>query len=93
VLKARLDNVARIINHAMTTIDSNADIIEQLLEHVGETVDHVGGAASAFAQAVEGCQGQLDAIAMDVQDVTITGQNAEKNRTGLIAKVDDASVN
>jgi hypothetical protein len=48
--------------------------------------------AGASAQTVEDCRDQLDAIAEDVQDVNIIGQNAEKNRTGLITKVDDATV-
>jgi hypothetical protein len=48
--------------------------------------------AGASAQTVEDCQRQLDKLATDVQGVTITGQNAAKNRTGLIAKVDDARV-
>jgi hypothetical protein len=42
LLKARLDNVARIIDRVMSTIDHNPDMVRQLLERVGETVEEVG---------------------------------------------------
>ena len=37
LLKARLDNVARIIDRVLTTIDNNPQIIGQLTEQVGQT--------------------------------------------------------
>ncbi|WP_051324862.1 hypothetical protein [Candidatus Solirubrobacter pratensis] len=42
LLKARLDNVARIIDRVMSTIDHNPDMVRELLERVGETVEEVG---------------------------------------------------
>jgi hypothetical protein len=42
LLKARLDNVARIIDRVLTTIDNNPEIIGQLTEPLGEAVAEVG---------------------------------------------------
>jgi hypothetical protein len=44
LLKARLDNVARIIDRVLTTIDNNPAIVGQLTEPVGQAVTEVGGA-------------------------------------------------
>jgi hypothetical protein len=43
LLKARLDNVARIIDRVLTTIDNNPAIVGQLTEPVGQAVTEVGG--------------------------------------------------
>ena len=45
LLKVRLDNVARIIDRVLTTIDDNPDIIEGLTERVGETAEEAVGSA------------------------------------------------
>jgi hypothetical protein len=42
LLKARLDNVARIVDRVLTTIDNNPEIVEQLAQQVGETSEQVG---------------------------------------------------
>jgi hypothetical protein len=42
LLKARLDNVARIIDRVLTTIDNNPQIIGQLTEQVGQVATEVG---------------------------------------------------
>jgi hypothetical protein len=55
LLKVRLDNVARIVDRVLTTVDNNPDIVERLLEHVGETVEEVGaGAGDAVGEFGEG---------------------------------------
>jgi hypothetical protein len=55
LLQVRLDNVARILERVLTTIDNNPDIVEQLLEHVGETVEEVGaGAGEAVGEVGAG---------------------------------------
>jgi hypothetical protein len=55
LLKVRLDNVARIVDRVLTTVDNNPDIVERLLEHVGETVEQVGaGAGEAVGEVGEG---------------------------------------
>lgn len=45
LLKVRLDNVARILDRVLTTIDNNPRIIERLTEHVGQAVEGVGSGA------------------------------------------------
>ena len=46
LLKVRLDNVARIIDRVLTTIDNNPDIVERLIEQVGEATEEIGAGAS-----------------------------------------------
>jgi len=46
LLKVRLDNVARIIDRVLTTIDNNPDIVEGLIEQVGAAAEEVGAGAS-----------------------------------------------
>jgi hypothetical protein len=46
LLKVRLDNVARIIDRVLTTIDNNPDMVERLIEQVGEATEEVGAGAS-----------------------------------------------
>jgi hypothetical protein len=46
LLKVRLDNVARIIDRVLTTIDNNPHIVERLIEQVGEAAEEVGAGAS-----------------------------------------------
>jgi hypothetical protein len=45
LLKTRLDNVARIVDRVLTTIDNNPEIVEQLARRVGETAEQVGAGA------------------------------------------------
>jgi hypothetical protein len=65
LLKVRLDNVARIIDRVLTTIDNNPEIVEGLIEQMGQAAGEVGasagqalgelapGAASAVEEAGE----------------------------------------
>jgi hypothetical protein len=46
LLKVRLDNVARIIDRVLTTIDNNPDIVEGLIEQMGAAAEEVGAGAS-----------------------------------------------
>jgi hypothetical protein len=41
LLKVRLDNVARIIDRVLTTIDNNPEIVEGLIEQVGATAEEL----------------------------------------------------
>lgn len=43
------------------------------------------------ASMMQDCQGLIDLLAADTQAVVIVGRNAEKNRTGLLGKLDGAS--
>ena len=45
LLKVRLDNVARILDRVLTTIDNNPDIVERLAEPVGAAAEEVGAGA------------------------------------------------
>ena len=47
--------------------------------------------AGASTNAYQDCQALIDALAVDTQAVIIVGRNAEKNRTGLLGKLTDAS--
>jgi hypothetical protein len=46
LLKVRLDNVAKIIDRTLTTIDRNPQILTKLLDSVDKTVGTVGGVAN-----------------------------------------------
>jgi hypothetical protein len=50
LLKVRLDNVARIIDRVLTTIDNNPDIVEGLIEQMGEAAEEVGAGAGQAAR-------------------------------------------
>jgi hypothetical protein len=50
VLRARLDNVAKIIDRVMTTIDNNPQIIGELSPLLGEAAGTLGGAAGTLGQ-------------------------------------------
>jgi hypothetical protein len=65
LLKVRLDNVARILDRVLDTIDKNPDIIEHLTTRIGQAAEGVGtdagravgelgtGAGSAVGEVVE----------------------------------------
>ena len=44
------------------------------------------------ASTISECQDLIAALRADTEVVAIAGKNAEKNRTGLLGKLDDASV-
>jgi hypothetical protein len=43
------------------------------------------------ATTVDECQAKIAALKLQTHSATFFGQNAEKNRTGLLTKLDDAS--
>lgn len=49
-LTVRLDNVARILDRTLTTIDNNPQLVEQLLDTVDRTVGTVGNVANTALQ-------------------------------------------
>jgi hypothetical protein len=71
LLKAHLDNVARILDRVLTTIDNNPQIVERLTEHVGRGVERVAAGAgeavgdlgAGTASAVQDLAGTIDAVA------------------------------
>ena len=52
VLRVRLDNVAKIIDRVMTTIDNNPQIIGELSPLLGEAAGTLGPAAGTLGQGV-----------------------------------------
>ena len=61
LLKVRLDNVARIIDRVLTTIDNNPEIVEGLIEQVGEAAEEVGaGAGQALGELAPGAGSAVD---------------------------------
>jgi len=74
LLKVHLDNVARILDRVLTTIDNNPDIVERLTEHVGQAVEGVGAGAgqavgdlgtsagSAVADVAEGARAAVEDV-------------------------------
>jgi hypothetical protein len=54
-VKVRLEDLAEILDRVLTTIDRNPQIIEQLVQGIGRTVERVGqGAGQAVGQIGEG---------------------------------------
>jgi hypothetical protein len=55
LLKVRLDNVARVLDRVLTTIDRNPQLLERITESVGSAVGDVGeGAGTAVEDVGEG---------------------------------------
>lgn len=48
-------------------------------------------ASPAQAETVTDCQAKIDVLRGQTANATFFGQNAEKNRTGLLTKLDNAS--
>jgi hypothetical protein len=57
LLRARLDNVARIIERVLTTIDENPQIVERLVESAATAADRAGRGVDAVASGLAGHDG------------------------------------
>jgi hypothetical protein len=78
VLKVRLDNVARIIERVLTTIDDNPEIVEHLVEQVGETAEGVGaGAGRAVGELGTGAGSAVEDVG---KKATRRSKSAEPRR-------------
>jgi hypothetical protein len=63
LLKVRLDNVARIVDRVLTTIDRNPQILEQITEGVGSAVGDLGnGAGTAVEELGEGAGSAVEEL-------------------------------
>jgi hypothetical protein len=63
LLKVRLDNVARIVDRVLTTIDRNPQILEQITEGVGSAVEDLGnGAGTAVEELGEGAGSAVEEL-------------------------------
>jgi hypothetical protein len=74
----RLDNVARIIERVLTTIDNNPDIVKHLTQPVGEAAEEVGaGAGQAVGELETGAGSAVEDVGQAVDDV---GEKAPPQR-------------
>ena len=74
----RLDNVARIIERVLTTIDNNPDILKHLTQPVGEAAEEVGaGAGQAVDELETGAGSAVEDVGQAVDDV---GEKAPRQR-------------
>jgi hypothetical protein len=70
LLKVRLDNVARILDRVLTTIDNNPDIVERLTEQAGAAVDELEAAAGQPVRDLEtGAGAAIESVGAAVDDV------------------------
>ena len=58
LLKVRLDNVAKIVDRVLTTIDRNPEILENITSGVGQAVEEVGEGAGGAVEEVGGGAGE-----------------------------------
>jgi len=88
LLKVRLDNVARIIDRVLTTIDNNPDIVERLLEHVGEAVEEVGtGAGEAVDELGAGTGSAVEDVGGAVGEVGKSAGRTVEDAGGAVGQV------
>src|SRR5919109_1083721 len=52
LLKVRLDNVARIVDRVLATIDRNPQILEQITEGVGDAAEEIGEGTGTAAEEI-----------------------------------------
>jgi hypothetical protein len=63
LLKVRLDNVARIVDRVLTTIDRNPQLLERLVEGAGTAIAEIGeGAGSAVEDVGEGAGSAVEDV-------------------------------
>jgi hypothetical protein len=63
LLKVRLDNVARILDRVLTTIDRNPQLLERLVEGAGTAIAEIGeGAGSAVEDVGEGAGSAVEDV-------------------------------
>jgi hypothetical protein len=70
LLKVRLDNVARILDRVLTTIDNNPEIVERLAERLGTTAEQIGaGAGEAAGELGRGAASAVEDTGRAVEGV------------------------
>lgn len=78
-LTVRLDNVARILDRTLTTIDNNPQIVEKLLDTVDHTVGTVGNVANTALQPGGVLSQTINTLGQTVQrTVDVTGNIVER---------------
>jgi hypothetical protein len=97
LLKVRLDNVARIIDRVLTTIDNNPDMVERLIEQVGEATEEIGaGAGQALGELGAGAGSTVEKVGTEaggaVGDVSKgAGKTVEEAGRGAAQAVGDVA--
>ena len=72
-LTVRLDNVARILDRTLTTLDNNPEIVERLLTSVDRTVGTVGGVANTALQPGGVVSQTVGTVGRTLENVTAPG--------------------
>jgi hypothetical protein len=97
LLKVRLDKVARIIDRVLTTIDNNPDMVERLIEQVGEATEEIGaGASQALGELGAGAGSTVEEVGTEagsaVGEVSRgAGKTVEEAGRGAAQAVDDVA--
>jgi len=68
-----LDNVARIVDRVVTTLDRNPQLLTQVLSVVDSTVGTVGGVANTLLQPGGVAEGAVQAVGTTLNNVTQPG--------------------
>jgi hypothetical protein len=68
-----LDNVARIVDRVVTTLDRNPQLLTQVLSVVDSTVGTVGGVANTLLQPGGVAEGAVQAVGQTLTNVTAPG--------------------
>ena len=68
-----LDNVARIVDRVLTTLDANPQILTQLMSTVDQTVNTVGGVANTVLQPGGVAENAVGAVGQTLNNVTRPG--------------------
>jgi hypothetical protein len=83
LLKVRLDNVAKILDRVLTTIDNNPEIVVGLVQSVGGAVEQIGAGAGSLAGEVgRGAGRALEDVGGGVESVAegLTGRERPRRR-------------
>jgi hypothetical protein len=97
LLKVRLDNVARIIDRVLTTIDNNPDMVERLIEQVGEATEEIGtGAGQALGELGLGAGAAVEEVGTEAGSAVGevgrgAGRTVEEAGEGAAQAVDDVA--
>jgi hypothetical protein len=93
LLKVRLDNVARIIDRVLTTIDNSPDMVERLIEQVGEATEGIGaGASQALGELGAGAGSAVEEAGSAVGEVSRgAGRTIGEAGRGAAEAVDDVA--
>lgn len=97
LLKVRLDNVARIIDRVLTTIDNNPAMVERLIEQVGEATEEIGaGAGQALGELGPGAGSAVEKVGREAGTAVGdagrgAGRTVEEAGKGAGQAVDDVA--